>query len=291
MNKKLFEDFCKFSRYQLASWDIDPTYPVLKKYYVLRGFDIETALWFTQLYVAFYHLGSAQEAFKRYPKPSKVKNMTYPTGIERRGFRGNDLASLHLNGLYKKVEGAGIKPGIDAFIERGKRRKSWRVLREEFQTLPYAGPWSSYKWVDLLKNVHGFKIDANNIGVGGNSETAGPVPGMVLLMDMDWRRCATDTVVQRDLLSRCIDNDVKFNGLDQLETCLCDFNSLVKGRYYSGHDVDQQMEHLPKEKIWWEARRVAIPKRVRGEVGRRWVGVRKELKALYVKEGIIHTDL
>jgi len=158
--------------------------------------------------------------------------------------------------------------------------------------LPYAGPWSSYKWADLLKNVHGLRITANDVGVGGKGETAGPIPGMVLLTGLDWKQCANDTNSQRDLLSRCVEHyGVPFTGLDQLETCLCDFNSLAHGRYYSGHDIDVQMEHLPTDKIWWMARGIAIPKSCRGEVGRRWNGPRKALKSLYRDKGIIHTDL
>ena len=72
-----------------------------------------------------------------------------------------------------------------------------------------------------------------------------------------------------------------------METSLCDFNSLYKGRYYAGHDIDMQMERLAYcDASLWEARASAIPQEYRGEVVG-WFGVRKELMAKYRDESLI----
>ena len=292
MNKRLFKDFCVFSKYQLESKDIDPVYPVLRRYYRLRGLTGEQKLWFTELYVTFYDLGSAQKVFDKYLCMAEIEDpLTYSTGIERRGFRGNGLATEHLNSFVAAVRRYGkILSWVKSGMNSSSREESWRKMRDSYQHLRYCGPWSSYKWADLLKNVHGFKLTANDIGVGGNSETAGPIPGMVLLTEENWKRCATDVALQKDLLSRSVDAGVAFSGLDQLETCLCDFNSLVKGSYYSGHDIDIQQVQLPDDPVWQEARAAEIPAQTRGEIGG-WIGVRKKLKALYRDKGEIYSDL
>jgi hypothetical protein len=149
------------------------------------------------------------------------------------------------------------------------------------QRLPHGGPWSSYKFADLLAHVHGQPITANDLGIGGGGETAGPIPGMTLVTGSDWRRCSRDVGLQRELLGEARHRGVGFSGLDQLETSLCDYNSLVRGRYYLGHDIDQQMSALERagSPALWEARAV-FPDAYRGEL-HDWFGVRKPLKAMW----------
>jgi hypothetical protein len=285
-NPELWPHFVKFAAAQVKSGDLDPMYLVLKEVYRGRRYDLDTALWHTFLYVAYYDIGSAERAFARYPFPQRVepeKLRGLPTGIERRGFRGNDLAALHINSLldipgasrigadWVKVAAAGVN------AEEG-----WHLIQGRFQLLKYAGPWAGYKWADLLKNVHDFPITASGIG-GGRSETAGPIPGMVLLTKLPWETCAFSGRAQRDLLKMSIDAGVPFTGLDQLETALCDFNSLVKGMYYVGKDIDEMMPSLRRAEAsqeFWVARKEVFEPRYLGEVGG-WDGVRPELKAVF----------
>ncbi len=134
--------------------------------------------------------------------------------------------------------------------------------------------------------MHDVPITASDLGVGGASETSGPIPGMVLLTGKSWNVCATDLALQRDLLLKARASGVPFSGLDQLETALCDFNSLHKGGYYVGHDIDDQMTKLAGcGPMLWESRSV-FPDAFRGEVGG-WNGVRKELKTAYRDRGVV----
>lgn len=278
--RPLFDHFLRFAKAQLESGDIDPTYPVLRIAYRDRGYSPERALWYTLLYVTWYSLGSAEKAFSTYPDvPSSIDGpLILPTGTERRSFRGNDLAREHLNALLQRARTHGsLVQWVEAAIGPGGH-VGWDRVRAEFQSVRYAGPWSSYKLADLLAHVHGYPITASDLGVGGASESAGPIPGMVKLTGHPWKVCASDRALQADLLRRSIERGVPFSGLDQLETSLCDFNSLCKGRYYVGHDIDQQMEHLrgaPAD--FWAARSEAFPRQYLGERGG-WYGVRKHLK-------------
>ena len=62
-------DFARFGRAMILSRDIDPQFPILKYLYHELKLDRNTALWFTCVYLLYYHLGSAVQAWKRYPEP------------------------------------------------------------------------------------------------------------------------------------------------------------------------------------------------------------------------------
>ena len=286
MNGPLFDDFCRFSERQLETGDIDPAYPVLRQLYT--GLTREVALWRSLLYVTFYKLSSAEEAWQEYPEPQPVSPIGFrkPTGFERRGFRGNDKAAHNVNETYQETRWHGGFAGWVGESIRDGGEAGWDRLRTDFQRITGNGPWASYKWADILRNVHGYPIVASDIGAGGGSQTAGPIPGMVRLTGQPWQVCATDTMLQRSLLRRAQAAGVRFGGLDQLETCLCDFNTLCKGNYYTGHDIDAMMTGIRPGSAAWAARGQAFDPELLGEVGG-WSGIRKSLLKLYSQEGVL----
>ncbi len=290
----LWADFVRFARAQLRSGDIDPTYPVLAASYAREGISREVALWRTLLFVTTYHLGYAKHLWRNVaPEPRSLDFTDFVglvTGIERRGFRGRpDHAARFVNDVLDEAGGphGSLGAWVDSF---GTGESGWDRAREGLRNARGAGPWAAYKWADLLAHVHDLDITASDLGVGGASETAGPIPGMVLLTGKSWKVCATDVDLQRSLLAKSLAAGVPFSGLDQLETALCDFNSLVKGGYYVGHDIDDQMTKLAGcGPLLWEARSV-FPDAYRGEFGG-WVGVRKDLKTAYRDRGLVlHAD-
>lgn len=291
MRATRWEDFILFARAQIASGDIDPTYPLLRSYYKAEQLDDETALWRTLLYVTWYHIGSAETAWKRYPKPGPLDGnviMALPTGVERRGFRGAsgcNLARAFVANVLKRAGSDGLWRWMKSC---GTGEDGWRNVRQELEAVSGAGPWASFKWADLMRNVHGFCIEAPDIGVGGKGEMAGPIPGMVALTGRPWKECANDVGLQKELLARAVARGVPFGGLDEMETCLCDFNSMLKGGYYVGHDLDDQMTKLQGSTAGlWEARR-CFDDKWRGELGQpTWFGVDKKRKTVYRDQGVI----
>lgn len=285
----LFRDFCRFARAQIMSGDIDPTYPVLKRVYSHdHGADANAALWRTLLYVGWYHLDSAQKVWRIFQTPAEWRARyeslpVLPTGIERRGVRGEaglPRVASFINGVLDASRG-DLSGWLLLATERRTPEDGWRAVRALLEAVPYAGPWASFKWADLLKNVHGLPIDAPDIGVGGGGETSGPVPGMVRLTGLPWQECAGTPAHQRRLLSEAREAGVPFGGLDQLETALCDFNSLCRGSYYCGHDIDMQQTTLPPSMSY---ARDVFPARYRGEL-MGWTGVRHALKVAYRDAG------
>jgi hypothetical protein len=279
-------DFIRFAQLQLSTRDIDPAYPVLKSAFDAEAIDTETRLWRLVLYLTYYNLTSAAEAWTRTPQPSLEGIDALPTGIERRGMRGNpEAVRKFIKSLLDKRRQCG---SLEKWIERDFGMipsRSWRRIRESMETCWGAGSWASYKWADLLKNVMQYPITADDIGLGGGSTTAGPVPGLALLTGEPVEKCFKDVALQVKTYEE-MRLHVPFEGLEEFETALCDFNSLSKGNYYVGHDIDQMAERLPEGSIFWAARRASLPNQCLGEI-QGWSGVRKELKSLYLNNRVI----
>ena len=289
--EELFSDFVRFSTAYVRSWDIDPTYPVLRYVQNVRRLTQEQKYWHTILYLTWYNMGSAEIAFTSYKTPCVPGRELFglPTGTERRGMRGNYNYIEFLASVVEKVQKHG---SLGAWIVNSTRaggEKGWIEIRREVEGLRWGGTWASFKFADLLSNVHSIPITANDIGVGGKGKNAGPVPGMVQLTGLSWEEAATNVLAQKELLERSKAAGVPFIGLEQLETALCDFNSLTHGRYYHGHDIDSQQHHLQTAgvgKVYWDARLHSFPNTMLGELNG-WEGVRPERKLVYANTGII----
>ena len=293
---KELRDFARFGRAMILSGDIDPQFWILRHMYKYLELDRNTALWWTCIYLLYYHLGSAIQAWEQYPKPVIIRKKDWgsdlPYSKQRRCFRGNEHARNQINILVKISDG-DLAAWVDNLVGNGGE-EGWTRVRGAVSEIPYHGPWSSYKFCDLMKFVHSYDISAPDIGTKPGA-TAGPIAGLRSLTGLDWKRCANDNKLHRDLLRMVIDLGTPMNGLDVLESTLCDWQSLTHGRYYHGHDVDRDQAQLELERrrnpvldILWEARRHIFDERLLGEIGG-WSGPRGHLKGIYRdRRRIIH---
>lgn len=281
VQRELFARFITFSIEHKRSGDIDPVYLVLKRVHEIRGYDFETAIWHTILYVTWYHLGSCEIMMKEsHSTPVLLTSQpNLSTGIERRGFRGNQkgiemLKDLQLSSRIDK----GLGEWLRGLCEMGNTPQDrWTVIGNDFARIKNNGKWAAYKWCDLCKNVLNLPISAPDIGVGGGGENAGPVPGLVRLTGEPWKRCAVDRDFQKAFYDRCIQAGIPWNGMEEMETALCDFNTYMKGHYYVGHDIDLMMKQIagiPGENDYWRARSEIFQSVYLGE-NHGWFGVRK----------------
>ena len=250
--------------------------------------DANTALWWTCVYLAYYHLGSAAVAWTRYPEPEYIRKQDWQDDLfyfkQRRCFRGNTHARDQLNTILKMSDG-DLKGWVDSLIGNGGER-GWTRLRAAMSDVPYHGPWSSYKFCDLMKFTHKYPITAPDIGNKPGS-SAGPIAGLTTITGMDWKQVCDDNQMHRDLLEMVKDFDCPANGLDHLESLLCDWQSVTHGRYYAGHDIDRDLKQLHEckepnkySKMLWKIRADLFDDRLRGELSD-WTGPRKELKTVY----------
>ncbi len=293
MNKRRLKDFILFSNIQISSGDIDPTYPVLKKVCELERLDSEGTAWRVLLYLTWYNLLSSEYVFKRHPKFGKIPKVYshLATGVERRGFRGNNKGSEMINNLVDTLRDRRmtLMEWFTSISRPTETNDGWTNLREEIETIKHNGNWASFKCADLVKNIIGISdIKAPDIGVGGNGQNAGPVPGLQVLTGLDYKTAATNIGLQTKFFNQCRSLGAKFQYMEELETCLCDYNTMLKGGYYSGHDIDiqqVQLQNLPS--VWMTARRLSFPSSYLGELNG-WCGTRKELNGIYKNTGRIH---
>jgi len=292
-NKKLLDDLKVFSGPYLESKDIDPVYPVLKKVNEIDKLSLNKALWRTIWYITWYHLGSAEKCFKLWPKPLRsIQFGKHDTGSERRGFRGEIGAQKAFVFVNAMINLAPLDEWINIFISNKNSTENpkfyWKKMFDEFQKIPYCGTWAAFKWCDLLKNVHGYSITSPDIGYGGGGPNAGPIPGMMKLTKENWIDCAVNKNLQEEIYNELTVNyNISLNGLEEMETLFCDFNSMINGHYYVGHDLDKQMEDIASlQTEYWDARKLSFPEKYLGE-SNGWFGVRKKLNSYYLQTGKI----
>jgi hypothetical protein len=281
----IFDDFKTFCLPYLSSHDNDPVYPVLKAVFDNRQLNILDRIWHTFLYLTWYNLGSAEKAFQLFPVAQIINSLeVWPTGTERRGFRGERGTLIAQQMINRVVSANWIKGFLDVFNKPfSTPEQRWTYMYWMIQKIPYCGTWAAYKWCDLCKNVLGAIMSAPDIGMGGKGKNAGPVPGMVQLTGENWVICAENIQLQRQFYNRCLQQGIPFQGMEEMETALCDFNSLTHGFYYVGHDIDVQQEHLQGlPQVYWDARKAVFPHNFLGELNG-WTGCRKELKTIYSK--------
>jgi len=262
----------------LASQDIDPLYPVLRRLYDLYGMPAEERLWFSALYVAFYNLPSALAAWiwiaGRDLDGCADHLAKLPTGIERRGMRGGAVVPYLWRMLEHEPLGAWLTRGWKIDRPRG----NYEVFWERWQTVPGNGRWSAFKMGEILRRVHDFDLLAPDMRM---EFCSGPKEGLQWLYDTKSNEVSLlNTYGQRlrmELASRGVHLD-----WEHLETILCNFNSARKGKYYVGHDIDELQEQISSHKylfdgekqMLWKARSDVLSHEYLGEC-QGWHGVQK----------------
>jgi hypothetical protein len=301
----------------LESRDIDPIYPLLEYLYRDRLGETpdreERALWQTVLYVAFYNLPSALTAYREigWPETSDLKLedripvahlSRLPIGTERRGLRGG-MVTTYLQGYWRTVRRHGGNQ--ERWMQQGwgdaPPLPEWRynLFWDTWQQVKYNGRWSAFKTAEILSTVHRFPMAAPDMRM---AHCSGPREGLIWLYDLDLSGMkASDRVKYLDGYGLHLRRQLADRGLplswEQLETVLCNFNSMRQGKYYVGHDIDElqgQIEaataylHPGDEASLWKARRAVIPCRYLGEGGG-WSGVQHARMRVYLDEGHILT--
>lgn len=286
-----------FARLHVSSGDIDPAYPVIGWIERDLELDDDAAIWHTLVYVAYYNLTSAVELWQDWDwllealKAHVLSGysdgpLKLSTGTERRGLRGGRNMALHLLDL-QRVHGLYGSWG-EALGARGMK---WAGIMEQVDGIHGNGRWAAYKVAEMLQAVHGWPISAPDMG---NDDSSGPVAGLKLVYpDLDLRTVAAlDAAADalRDRLS--YDHDVQLPW-SQLETVLCDWHAMCEGRYYVGHDIDQQLEQVMKPNVpgsvretILRARAATLPHAYLGELEpNRWHSVDKQRKVAYAATG------
>lgn len=300
----------RFGRHLIRSMDIDPVYPVLVKLH--DQMDTEESYWHSLLYVGWYHLPVAHSAWLRWPRPRDKRMYTnrkwmeqaskWPTGIERRSNRGGKVFQ-HLEAFCKATDHVSLeqwfRTGMVKAPTLAKRHQNWRVLNERLQAIWGNGRWAAYKHCEILRRVHGLPVEAPDMG---HRHSSGPREGLETLYGpLEGQGEAVIAVLDargRDLQKRLKEAGLRAD-IEELETILCNWKSLLKGKYYVGHDIDEMQEQLVQAEERgiltpdfamdiWNARALALPAHYLGELGQPgWCGVQKSRQKRFLERKIV----
>lgn len=255
-------DYVTFHRMELASGDVDPVYRVLQRMNpTMNG--REMAL-LSFLHVAYYDFGSALRAWGVLggrADPKMVDRLvSFPCGTERRGMRDPKQLHMHLTHLLD------IDQTFDGLDRWAIKFPTYGELSGALQSIYGNGRWAAYKTTELLswsmrpywhQAGHWEPIDM------GHAHSSGPRHGLQLL----WAGplpYGHDAAAVRKLdevssqLVRYLNGEGARASMATAETTLCDFNSLVKGRYYPGHDIHQLGDQLRRAWTAVESNRLLV---------------------------------
>jgi hypothetical protein len=293
-----------FAAEHVRSLDIDPVYPVLKDVLNRVADDEDKRLWGVFCYLSHYNLASGLRALSDYPAPHIFDELpVLPTGVERRNFRGPGMGRRR---LLQHVEAylwaTGVR-GQQAWTQHGwdLRRDgdsvhNFNVFFDRATQLYMNGRWAAFKWCELLREVLLYPLSAPDMCL---QYCTGPKDGLCWLYGLpDNTPVPLLNMAAADLRAHLANRGVSLSW-EQLETVLCDFNSVRQGHYYVGHDIDLMYEQITQATrlgtlpprmatLVWEARARVFPTEYLAEING-WDGVQSSRKLAYAATGTILT--
>lgn len=294
---KLLNDFVVFGAELIRSQDVDPLYPVLQ--WLEKDMDAEQALWFTFLYMTYYNLASAVQAFQwaKHPQEADPRWNKLRIATERRNLNGVKIMP-HVNNYVTAIRNHGSQ---QAFLQQqwgSDPVSNYEAFWITAQTIWQNGRWAAFKWAEILKKVHGWNLAAPDMRM---EFCSGPKAGLCDLFDLNQKaldQAGESGIWTLNAYGKRLREDAAQAGLvvpdwETLETVLCNFHSLRDGRYYIGHDIDE-LQHIidssPLDALTAEwlfaAREKVLPHEYLGELNG-WQGVDKEANKQYQRTGTI----
>ncbi len=289
IEKDLWDDYREFHQAMANSRDLDPVYPVYRALADDLGMGRADRIRLVLLHVAYYHIGSALAAFSATNGLRDVGSapLALPCGTERRGHRSPAALSAHLNSISRMADEIGEWC-------RAAESVGWGVLIEWLSMINGNGRWAAYKTAEMFQHVLPLWIEAPDMG---HAHSSGPRKGLALLYRDLPKGDGAGVVRHLDRLSGEVVNALRWPDhrvtLSEAETSLCDFHSLVGGRYYVGHDIDKMQEQLTAvpsglSSLAFSARSASLPHPYLGELHGR-TGVDRARRTVYRDTGKIVT--
>jgi len=299
--EKLRADYVAWHPAQVATDDIDPVYPWLRRLADEWDLDAEQRAWLVFCHVVWYHSGSTLVGFETASDvellPDSVEGLWssgllgLPTETERRSHRPKPPLIKHLLSLRSTFLEAGgaWKWSNAAMGESEDPKERWLVLNDSLTKIVGNGRWAAYKTAEMLWKVCDLPVEAAN---AGHTYSSGPRKCLEMLHPDLPSGNQPEVIEHLDFLTEMWADQIGETDIARVETTLCDFRSMAHGRYYTGHDIDSHQhallalgDRIPHEA--WEARQDVFAPELLGELGG-WSGVRKDLNVLYRDEGTIY---
>jgi hypothetical protein len=250
-DQRTLSDLAKFARLELAAHDIEPWADVLR-YLTGRAYGSEQAAWLVKLYNATDDLASAYSLYSIWPGPASWEASgeggtgaaaLVKCGTERRNLRGGKIRQ-HLNSYIAALDGQPqLRWLVEAFPGGFDSGAAFDALMSYMRRSVWGtGRLAAFEWAEFSGKVLRLPVLAAH---GCLWESSGPresleriynggapAPSQQWLDDRAW-----------DCLVYLADNGAPLDWWD-LETVICDFNVMRKGRYYPGKHLAMIREEI-----------------------------------------------
>jgi hypothetical protein len=290
----ILDDYTRFHALALATHDVDPVYPILRRLSEQLNWDADERIFAVLAHVAYYDLGSALQAVDA---GRWLPGLTF--GTERRNHRVPQRFEKHWMALEHQYSiHRGFARWFRSALIYDDPVGSWLNVTAELLKVWGNGRWAAYKTCEMLMEVAELPLAAPSMG---HAYSSGPRQGLALVLPEATYGLTGNSAQVVDALDNISDELCKYlaaQGLtakvEQVETTLCDFHALHEGRYYVGHDIDQMQEQLtrmpPCEMKFaaFDARHATLPDAYLGERHGR-AGIDKARKRVYKDTGNIVT--
>lgn len=256
-------DFFVMAECSIHSGDIDPVYPVMKRWFDNYQVSDVDRLWGCLLYLYLYNLPWTLDIFESYPsieiaKANKIwedsRLSLVKIGSDRRGIYWSGGLSLALKNLMDSLYNLNDL----AYLP-----KDYKKVNEFIRSLPLGGVWSGFKYSDLVtQTTENFHLECEDLFL--RERLAGPGEAVLALLGQDTKnhKYIKDNypLIEAKLNEWVRIIGTKVNGyktwsskifrfgLFELETVLCNYHSICTGSYYLGMDLDDMYIKL-KDKL------------------------------------------
>lgn len=287
MGVRPVDTFLELVDRQFAISDFDTEHPICLWIGKKLRLTQEQLVWLSFLYMAYYDEASAWATFLE-TEPFRVpKKVAYPIGLNRRNLFGGRI-SVHfqsLVGVYRKQRGWPLHNFT------GDHKLDWEILKRNIAEVWGNGRFAVYTTAEMLQKVAGVPVTITDFD---NKNSSGPADGIMrlygcekVLAELDhFGERAYKTVVAsgRQPTYTVVDRGV-------VESVLCNYSGICRGKFYSGRNVDRQQERILRVeemgvdlRILWEARAATIEHHYLGEYSG-WVGIDKDRMKHFQKTG------
>lgn len=245
-------DLARFARIEQTAHDIEPWAEVLRCMAIKDAFDSwEQVAWIVKLYNAYDDIGSAFRLFARYPDPDQWYHASYadrlaataklPCGRERRNLRASKIAGelmvKHLDSYVGALGGGTqfrwIREAVPLGTDHGV---GFDALVSYLRTSVWGtGRQAAFEWAEFIGKVLGVPVMASH---GCLWESSGPRTSLERIYNGGDRAPSQRWLDLK--ASDCRDTLVRNGAVLEwwdVETVICDFNVMRKGRYYPGQHL------------------------------------------------------
>jgi hypothetical protein len=295
LNRAILADLVTFAHLERDAADIEPWAALIGHAYDAGHLDAERAAWLIKLYNATDDLGTAAAFYTAAPGPQAWRGLPVddadalsrlPISQERRNLRGGRI-TRHLDSYAETLDGWTQAAWLRAATPpETAPADGFYPLMAAMRTVWGTGRQSAFEWAEFVGKVGLVKVEAPDACLW---ESSGPRDSLEELFG----RPAADQAeldqwahITRDALA---EHGVHLPWWD-LETVICDFKVMRRGRYYPGRHLgmlraELDAIHGPLREPLEEAWHAVIP------APWAWIpaGDRADLRPLYRDRGTIVT--